>query len=87
MAQLSLFLGVLLALVIPIFMARFQISNVPTAVAEIIVGIVMGSSGFNLITSTHDLTFLSNLGVILLIYYKEKIILKESRKQGRRSIR
>lgn len=68
MAQLSLFLVVLLALVIPIFMARFQISNVPTAVAEIIVGIVMGSSGFNLITSTHDLTFLSNLGVILLIF-------------------
>lgn len=68
MAQLSLFLVVLLALVIPIFIARFQISNVPTAVAEIIVGIVMGSSGFNLITSTHDLTFLSNLGVILLMF-------------------
>ncbi|AYE60741.1 Na+-H+ antiporter [Lactobacillus helveticus] len=68
MAQLSLFLVVLLALVIPIFMARFQISNVPTAVAEIIVGIVMGSSGFNLITSMHDLTFLSNLGVILLMF-------------------
>lgn len=28
----------------------------------------MGSSGFNLITSTHDLTFLSNLGVILLMF-------------------
>ena len=68
MAQLSLFLVVLLALVIPIFMARFQISNVPTAVAEIIVGIIMGSSGFNLITSTHDLTFLSDLGVILLMF-------------------
>ena len=68
MAQLSLFLVVLLALVIPIFMARFQISNVPTAVAEIIVGIIMGSIGFNLITSTHDLTLLSNLGVILLMF-------------------
>ncbi|EEJ71396.1 monovalent cation:proton antiporter family protein [Lactobacillus ultunensis] len=68
MAQLSLFLVVLLALIIPIFMARFQISNVPTAVAEIIVGIIMGSSGFNLVTSTHDLTFLSNLGVILLMF-------------------
>ena len=68
MAQLSLFLVVLLALVIPIFMARFQISTVPTAVAEIIVGIIMGSSGFNLIISTHDLTFLSNLGVTLLMF-------------------
>lgn len=68
MAQLSLFLVVLLALIIPIFMARFQISTVPTAVAEIIVGIIMGSSGFNLIISTHDLTFLSNLGVTLLMF-------------------
>ncbi|GAA2951424.1 cation:proton antiporter [Lactobacillus kefiranofaciens subsp. kefirgranum] len=68
MAQLSLFLVVLLALVIPILMARFQISNVPTAVAEIIVGIIMGSSGFNLVSATHDLTFLSDLGVILLMF-------------------
>ena len=68
MAQLSLFLVVLLALVIPIFMARFNLNNVPTAVAEIIVGIVMGSSGFNLISQTHDLSFLSNLGVILLMF-------------------
>lgn len=68
MAQLSLFLVVLLALVIPILMARFQISNVPTAVAEIIVGIIMGSSGFNLVSAIHDLTFLSNLGVILLMF-------------------
>lgn len=49
-------------------MARFQISTVPTAVAEIIVGIIIGSSGFNLIISTHDLTFLSNLGVTLLMF-------------------
>lgn len=68
MAQLSLFLVVLLALVIPIFMARFKISTVPTAIAEIIVGIIVGSSGFNIVVSTHDLTFLSNLGVILLMF-------------------
>ena len=68
MAQLSLFLVVLLALVIPIFMARFQISTVPTAVAEIIVGIIIGSSGFKLIISTHDLTFLSKLGITLLMF-------------------
>ena len=68
MPQLSLFLVVLLALVIPIFMARFKVNNVPTAVAEIIVGIIMGSSGFNLISNTANLSFLSNLGVILLIF-------------------
>ena len=68
MAQLSLFLVVLLALVIPIFMARFKISTVPTAIAEIIVGIIVGSSGFNIVVSIHDLTFLSNLGVTLLMF-------------------
>ncbi len=68
MAQLSLFLVVLLALVIPIFMARFKISTVPTAIAEIIVGIIVGSSGFKIVVSTHDLTFLSNLGVTLLMF-------------------
>ncbi|EFG55512.1 hypothetical protein C5L18_001041 [Lactobacillus amylolyticus] len=68
MSQLSLFLVVLLALVIPIFMARFKVNNVPTAVAEIIVGIIMGSSGFNLISNTASLSFLSNLGVILLMF-------------------
>lgn len=68
MAQLSLFLVVLLALMIPIFMARFKISTVPTAIAEIIVGIIVGSSGFNIVVSTHDLTFLSNLGVTLLMF-------------------
>lgn len=68
MAQLSLFLVVLLALVIPIFMARFKISTVPTAIAEIIMGIIVGSSGFNIVVSTHDLTFLSNLGVTLLMF-------------------
>lgn len=68
MAQLSLFLVVLLALVIPIFMARFKISTVTTAIAEIIVGIIVGSSGFNIVVSTHDLTFLSNLGVTLLMF-------------------
>ena len=49
-------------------MARFKISTVPTAIAEIIVGIIVGSSGFNIVVSTHDLTFLSNLGVILLMF-------------------
>ena len=68
MSQLSLFLVVLLALVIPIFMARFNVNNVPTAVAEIIVGIIMGVSGFNLISNTQNLSFLSNLGVILLMF-------------------
>lgn len=68
MAQLSLFLVVLFALVVPILMARLRVNAVPTAVAEIIIGIVLGASGFNLVRPTHDLSFLSNLGVILLLF-------------------
>lgn len=68
MAQLSLFIVVLFALLVPIFMARFKVNAVPTAIAEIIVGIILGASGFNIVRVTHDLSFLSNLGVILLIF-------------------
>lgn len=68
MEGFSLFLVVLLALVIPIVMARLQVTTVPTAVAEIIVGIVMGKSCFNIITPSDHLTFLSNLGVIILMF-------------------
>ena len=38
-SQLSMFIVMLAALVIPIMMARFKITSVPTAVAEIVVGI------------------------------------------------
>lgn len=57
MEGLSLFLTVFLALVIPIVMARLRVTTVPTAVAEIIVGILMGKSCLNLITQTSQLTF------------------------------
>lgn len=68
MTQLSLFLVVLLALLIPIFMARFHVNAVPTAVAEIVTGIIMGNSGFGLIRASNHLTFLANLGVIILMF-------------------
>ena len=44
MAQLSLFLVVLFALIVPILMARLKVNAVPTAVAEIIIGIILGAS-------------------------------------------
>jgi CPA2 family monovalent cation:H+ antiporter-2 len=53
---------------IPLVMARFQITAIPTAIAEIIVGILLGKTGFNLIQTTNHLTFLSSLGVIILIF-------------------
>lgn len=68
MEQLSIFIVMLSALVVPLIMARFEVSTLPTAVAEILIGIVIGQTGFNLIVMNYDLTFLSNLGVILLIF-------------------
>lgn len=68
MEQLSIFIVMLAALLVPLLMARFEVSTLPTAVAEILIGIIIGKSGFNLIVMNHDLTFLSNLGVILLMF-------------------
>ena len=68
MARLSMFLVMLAALLIPILMARFKISGVPTAVAEIVMGILIGKSCFNIVQVTPDLTQLSSLGVIILMF-------------------
>lgn len=87
MAQLSLFLVVLFALVVPILMARLRVNAVPTAVAEIIVGIVLGASGLNLVRPTHDLSFLSNLGVILLLFLSGMEINFDLLKPGQKSKR
>ena len=87
MAQLSLFLVILFALVVPILMARLRVNAVPTAVAEIIVGIVLGASGFNLVRPTHDLSFLSNLGVILLLFLSGMEINFDLLKPGQKSKR
>lgn len=65
---ISLFIVVLAALVIPLLMARFGVTQVPTAVAEIITGIVLGQSGFNILHSTPRVAFLSNIGVMMLLF-------------------
>ena len=53
-----MFIVILAALVIPMIMARFKIGSVPTAVAEIITGIVLGKSGFNNVSETSSQTLL-----------------------------
>lgn len=68
MVQLSLLIVLLAALMTPLVMARFKISVVPTAVAEIIVGIILGKSLLNWVSLTASLNQLSTLGVIILIF-------------------
>lgn len=68
MARLSFFIVILAALLIPILMARFRISGVPTAVAEIVMGIILGKSGLNFVQPTTELTGLASIGVIILMF-------------------
>lgn len=68
MDNLALVIVLLAALMTPLLMAKFKISYLPTAVAEIIVGIVLGTSGFHLISVTPTLNELASLGVTVLIF-------------------
>lgn len=68
MQQLSMLIIMLAALIIPIAMVRFKVSSVPTAVAEIVAGILLGKSAFNIVQETSSLTLLSSLGVIILMF-------------------
>lgn len=65
---ISLFIVVVAALVIPLLMARFRVTQVPTAVAEISTGIILGQSGFNVLHGTIRVNFLSNIGVMMLLF-------------------
>ncbi|AUX11005.1 potassium transporter [Latilactobacillus sakei] len=68
MTNLALVIVLLAALMTPLLMAKFKMTYLPTAVAEIIVGIILGMSGFHLIVATPTLTELSTLGVTVLIF-------------------
>ena len=65
---MSLFIVLLIALIIPIIMDSLHLNNIPTSIAEIIAGILLGKSLFNLITINSTLSQLSTLGVIILIF-------------------
>src|SRR5699024_9644967 len=68
MEQGSVLIVMVAALVIPIAMARLNVSNIPTVVAEIITGIILGKSAFNIVQANEMLTLMSTLGVIMLMF-------------------
>lgn len=68
MNQLSLLIILTAALVTPLAMAWFRLSVLPTAVVEILVGILLGPSVFNLVHANATLNLLSNTGVIFLLF-------------------
>ncbi|MTV82126.1 cation:proton antiporter family protein [Secundilactobacillus folii] len=68
MDQISLLIILLAALVIPLFMARIKLTLLPTAVIEIIVGVILGPSLFDIIHTNATLSLLKNVGVIVLLF-------------------
>ncbi|MFC6322395.1 cation:proton antiporter [Companilactobacillus baiquanensis] len=68
MSKFSVLITLFAALATPLIMARFRITRIPGTVAEIIMGIIIGKTGFDLIQPSDTLTYLANLGVIMLIF-------------------
>ncbi|WP_416353968.1 monovalent cation:proton antiporter family protein [Agrilactobacillus fermenti] len=68
MEDLSFLIVIFTALATPLLLAKFHISNLPTAVAEILVGIILGKSLLNIIHVNSTLNQLSSLGVIILLF-------------------
>ncbi|MCI1985571.1 MAG: cation:proton antiporter [Lactobacillus sp.] len=68
MESLSLLIVLFAALAIPLVMAKFKITSTPTAVAEIVTGIVLGKSLLGVVTNNDVLAELSSLGVIVLMF-------------------
>lgn len=52
----------------PMILSRFKINFIPTSVAEILVGVILGKSFLNVVHTGTFLDYASTLGVILLIF-------------------
>ncbi|UCF62493.1 MAG: cation:proton antiporter [Anaerolineaceae bacterium] len=57
-----------LALVVPVFASRFRRIRLPIVVGEIIAGIIIGQSGFNLVEPSQTLVFLAEFGFAYLMF-------------------
>lgn len=64
----SLVIVIIAALLTPILLERFRLKVIPVVVAEILVGLVIGKSGFNWIHSGSLISTLSSLGLIFLMF-------------------
>jgi monovalent cation:H+ antiporter-2, CPA2 family len=64
----SLVTVMIVAFLTPILMHRFKLSFIPVVVAEILMGLLLGKSGFNLVHEDMWLETLSTLGFIFLMF-------------------
>jgi Kef-type K+ transport system membrane component KefB/Trk K+ transport system NAD-binding subunit len=63
-----LLLITLLAAVVPVLVGYFGSGRLPIVVGEILAGIVVGQSGFNLITTNPTIDFLAQFGFVFLMF-------------------
>ncbi|CAN7461060.1 monovalent cation:proton antiporter family protein [Rossellomorea sp. LjRoot5] len=64
----SLVIVIMVAFLTPILLHRFKLNFIPVVIAEIIMGLVIGKSGFNLVQQDMWLETLSTLGFIFLMF-------------------
>jgi Kef-type K+ transport system membrane component KefB/Trk K+ transport system NAD-binding subunit len=67
-ALLSLLLITTLAAVVPLLASRLRRWQIPIVIGEIIAGMIIGKSGFNLVTSSPTLDFLAEFGFVFLMF-------------------
>ena len=64
----SLLIVILVAFITPIILHKFKLNIIPVVVAEILMGLIIGKSGFNLVETDMWLETLSSLGFIFLMF-------------------
>ncbi|MDC3417188.1 monovalent cation:proton antiporter family protein [Aquibacillus salsiterrae] len=64
----SLVIVILAAFITPILMHRLKLKMIPIVVAEIIMGLIIGRSGFDIVDQSNWLETLSTLGFIFLMF-------------------
>ncbi|MGD6957987.1 monovalent cation:proton antiporter family protein [Rossellomorea aquimaris] len=64
----SLVIVILVAFLTPILLHKFKLNFIPVVIAEIIMGLIIGKSGFNIVYQDMWLETLSTLGFIFLMF-------------------
>ena len=64
----SLLIVAVLAVLVPLIVSRIKTVRIPIVVGEILVGVVVGKSGFNIIHNSQWLQFLQFFGLAYLMF-------------------
>lgn len=67
-ALFSLLMITVLAAFVPLLAAKFKRLQVPVVIFEVIAGIMIGKSGFNIVEQSQTLDFLSEFGFVILMF-------------------